>query len=87
MESLFHKVAGSQPHSIENNLRHICFLNFAKCFRTPILQNTCKRLLLVILYKNKICSKCGSTGNEVIQKSVVNVTEINCSVSGIFLVV
>ena len=50
LDSLFITVAGLKAWDfIKNRLQRSCFLvNFAKFLRTPYLQNTSRRLLLLI---------------------------------------
>ena len=47
LESLFNKVAGQACNFIKKRLQHRCFpVKIVKLVRTPILKNTCERLLL-----------------------------------------
>ena len=50
-ESLFNKVAGLRPATLlKKRLWHRCFpVNFLKTLRTPFLQNTSGRLLLILI--------------------------------------
>ena len=54
----FNKVAGLRPETLlQKRLWHRCFpVNFAKLLRTPFLQNTSGRLLLIFLFMQH-CNK------------------------------
>ena len=46
-ESTFNEVAGLRASNFNKELQHRCFPeNFVKSFKTPVLKNICKRLLL-----------------------------------------
>ena len=51
LESYFNKAAGLKVSNfIKKRLQHRCFpMNIAKFLATPILKNTCERLLLRII--------------------------------------
>ena len=78
LESLFNNVAGVQACSfIKKILLHRCFpMKFAKFLITPILENICERLLLLVSPQNTITNIGGKFGLEE--------TSTGCSVS-IFL--
>ena len=86
LESIFNKVAGLQSAIILKRDQQKCFpVKFAKLFRTTILKNIWKRLLLVVFYEKLFLKT--FTGQNIHSIHRTKVTSDKCSVKKVFLMV